>query len=242
MPRTSRATERGGPAEREGRVISGLKRVVTAAALVLAAYAGFRWGAYVFPPAERLLGMRSEPVFIPAQPMQQVVGQPTRELADSTLRRFERFRQGKGGDHLALSGRDLSSVVRYSMPGLVPPGVSDPTVVLEQGRVRLEARVAVASFPPLARLRAVMGVLPDTVPLELEGALVPTDQEYMMFLVDRVEVAHLPIPKSMVAELLKSLGRQAPPSMPPDALPVPIPDGVKSVYVQRDSLVLVAKR
>lgn len=228
------------PKEREGRVFGALKKILALVVLVLVAYAGFRWGAYVFPPLERLLGYRSAPVYVPAEPAAS--NAPSAELADSTLDRFERFRRGKGGDRLALSGPELSSVVRYSMPGLVPPGVSDPTVELVEGRIRLKARVAVAAFPKLDRLKAIAGVLPDTVPLELEGALVPSDQAFMALLVDKVEAAHIPIPKSMVAEVLNGLGRQAPASMPADALPVPIPDGVKSVYVQRDSLVLVAKK
>lgn len=215
-----------------------LAAVVLVVALVLAAYAGFRWGSYVFPPLERLLGMDA----VPAQATPDASNEPTAQLADSTLDRFERFRSGRDGDRLALSGREISSVVRFAIPGLIPPGVSEPTVDLEQGRVHLKARLAVAAFPQLSRLGVIMGMLPDTVPLEIEGSLVPADQEYMALKVDTVALAYVPIPKSMVEEVLKGLHRRGPPTMSPDALPVPIPDGVKSVYVQRDSLVLTAKR
>jgi hypothetical protein len=218
-----------------------LAAVVLVVALVAAAYAGFRWGSHVFPPLERLLGMHPAPVVVPTEATRASDG-PTAQLADSTLERFERFRRGRGGDRLALSGRELSAVARFAMPGLIPPGVSEPTVDLEQGRVHLKARLAVASFPQLSRVGAMMGMLPDTVPLEMEGTLVPSDQDRMALLVDKVEVAYLPVPKSMVVEILKGLRRGAPSTMPADALPVPIPEGVKSVYVQRDSLVLVAKR
>jgi hypothetical protein len=227
-------------------VIGTLKKVLAGVVLVLvvvvAAYVGFRWGSTIFPPVERLLGMHPAPVAVPVQAASGPANQPTAQVADSTLERFERFRRGRGGDRLALSGRELSSVARFAMPGLIPPGVSEPTLELEQGHIHLKARVAVAAFPQLSRLGGLMGMLPDTVPLEMEGSLVPSDAEYMALLVDKVELAYVPIPKSMVVEVLKGLGRHAPSTMPPDALPVPIPDGVKFIYVQRDSLVLVAKR
>jgi hypothetical protein len=232
----------GDSARREERVFGTLKKifaaVVLVVALVLAAYAGFRWGSYVFPPVERLLGMGA----VPAQATPEASSQPTAQLADSTLERFERLRSGKGGDRLALSGRELTAVVRFAVPELIPPGVSEPTVELRQGRIHLLARVATSAFPQLSRLAGMMGMLPDTVPLEMEGSLVPNDPEYMALVVDEVAVAYVPVPKSMVVDVLKGLHRRAPPTMPPDAVPVPIPDGVKSVYVQRDSLVLTAKR
>ncbi len=223
-------------------MLGALKKVFSLAVLVAVAYAWFRWGSHVFPPLERLFGYEHAPAFVPAEPQGSVGNGPSAALADSTLDRFERFRRGKGGQRLSLSGRELSSVVRYSMPGLVPPGVSDPTVELDQGRIHLKARVAVEAFPKLSGLTRIMGMLPDTIPLEMEGALVPSDQAFMALLVDKVEAAHVPIPRRMVADVLDGLGRHAPASMPADALPVPIPDGVQSVYVQRDSLVLVSKR
>jgi hypothetical protein len=227
-------------------VVRALKRLVVLVALVMAAYAGFRWGSYVFPPLEKMLGL-TPPAFIPATESAAMEGGgitagPSAALADATLDRFERFRQGEGGDRLALGGTELSSVLRYAMPGMVPPGVADPTVELVEGRVHLKARVAVAAFPHLPQLDRILGMLPDTVALEMEGSLVAVDQATMALMVDKVEASHVPIPKRMVGDVLKGLGRQAPKTLPADAIPVPIPDGVKSVYVQRDSLVLVAKR
>jgi hypothetical protein len=221
-------------------VVRAVKRLIAFVALVLAAYAGFRWGGVVFPPMERWLGLSSHADSAAAGA--PVTEAPSAEIADATLDRFERFRSGGGEDHLALSGTQLSSVVRYALPGIVPPGVSEPTVAVEQGRIRLGARVSLEAFPRLPHLDQILGILPDTVLLEMEGALVPFDPQYMALLVDKVSASHVPIPKRMFADVLQGLGRQAPSGLPPDALPVPIPSGVKSVYVQRDSLVLVAAR
>lgn len=207
--------------------------------LILVAYAGFRWGPLVFPSVERALGL-GEPVWVPAAPG-TAPEQPTPELADATLDRFERFRRGEGGGRLALGGAELSSVVRYALPGIIPPGVDDPTVELREGRVRVSARVALEAFPRLPDLDQVLGILPDTVLVEMEGALVPLDQSFLALLVDRVEASRIPVPKRMVASVLAGLGREGPASLPSDALAVPIPDGVQSVFVQQDSLVLIAR-
>lgn len=217
-----------------------LRKVTWAILLVLVALASWRWGPAALPPVARALGLGA-PVWVPA-PASSGPVQPSPELADTTLDRFERFRRGEGEDRLALGATELSSVLRYSLPGLVPPGVSDPAVYLEDGKVRIRARVALEALPRRPDLEQVMGILPDTVLLEMVGTLLPLDQAFLALRVDRVEAARVPIPQRMVADLLASLGLEGPPSLPADALAVPIPDGVRSVVVQKDSLVLEARR
>jgi hypothetical protein len=219
-------------------VIGFFKKAVAVLALIVAAYAGFRWGPMVFPRMERLMGWSVEP----SPATSPDADQPTAELADATLQRFERFRSGQGPNRLALGGPELSAVVRHALPGIVPPGVSEPTVALNDGRVRLSARVALEAFPRLPTLDGIVGILPDTVLVELEGALVPHDPNRLALLVDRVHAARVPIPRRLVGDVLAGFGRGAPEGFSEDALPVPLPDGLRSVYVQRDSLVLLAER
>lgn len=216
-----------------------IRKLVSLLVLVLVAYAGFRWGPYVFPAVERALGL-GEPVYVEAPPG-SVPDRPSPEVADATLDRFEAFRRGEGGGRLALSGNEVSSVIRYAFPGIIPPGVDQPEVALEEGRVRLSARVALEAFPRLPALDQVVGILPDTVRVEMEGALVPLDQRFLALLVDRVEASGIPIPRRMVGDILAGLGRSGPASLPADALSVPIPDGIQAVFVQKDSLVLQAR-
>lgn len=218
-------------------MIGLLKKLVALVVLVAVAYAGFRWGPLVFPSLEQALGFRQASVS--SQPDEAV---PSPELADSTLDRFERFRDGQGADRLALSGVELSSVVRYALPGIVPPGVADPTVTLSDGRVQLSARVAVAAFPRLPKLDDIVGVLPDTVSVEMTGSLVPLDQEHMALLVDHVEAARIPLPRRLIPDILQGFGRGRSKALPDDGLAVPKPDGIQSIFVQRDSLVLIAER
>jgi len=213
-----------------------IRRFVLLVALVGAAYAGFRWGPAVFPRLEQALGIGGEEASLADD------ARPTAELADSTLDRFERFRSGEGGDRLVLGGRELSSVIRFSLPGIIPPGVSDPLVRLEDGQVYLSARVAVEAFPRLPKLDEVVGILPDTVNVEIRGSLVPHDQANLALIVDRISAARVPLPTRMVAQVLEGFGRGGRSGLGPDALPVPLPDGIRSVHVQRDSLVLIAER
>ena len=99
-----------------------MKKLVIVAVLLAVAYAGFRWGDLVFPRIDHLLGRQSEPSEAEAP------RGPSPELADSTLARFERFRDGKSGDRMSFGGTELSSVLRYALPGIVPPGVTGTIV------------------------------------------------------------------------------------------------------------------
>lgn len=213
-----------------------MKKVGIVVVLVAVAYAGFRWGDLVFPRIDHLLGRSATLSEAGAQ------REPSQELADSTLVRFERFRDGKSGNRTSFGSTELSSVLRYALPGIVPPGVTQPTVELENGRVHASARVAVGAFPRLPHLDQVVGILPDTVLVEMRGSLVRVDQEHLAFLVDQVQVAHIPLPKRMTSDVLDGLGADRQKNLPKDALMVPLPDGLESAFVQRDSLVLLAKR
>lgn len=210
-----------------------MKKILVAAVLILVAYAGFRWGPAVFPGIERALGI--DPI-IPAG----ADAQPTPELAERTLDLFEQFRAGEAGDRFMLGGTELSAVVRYSLPGLIPRGITAPKIELDKGRAHLSARVAVESFPDLPRLDHIIGLLPDTILIEIRGSLVPLDQRHMALVVDRLLAMRIPIPTRLVGDVLKAFGQSRPASLPDDALEVPLPDGMRSVFVQRDSLVMIA--
>lgn len=214
-----------------------LKKLVAVVVLVLVAYAGFRWGPWVFPRLERALGMDG-----PEEVAEPAVEGPSAELADRTLDRFESFRKGDGPERIALGGVELTSVVRYALPGIVPPGVDEPTVTLSDGRVGVRARVALAAFPRLPKLDDVLGILPDTVDVSMEGSLVPLDREHLALMVDHIEASRIPLPRRMIPRVLAGFGRDGSSALPEDALSVPLPDGLHSVFVQRDSLVLIAER
>lgn len=167
---------------------------------------------------------------------------PSPELAESTLDRFEALRGGEGDGLLRLGDAELTSVVRFALPGLLPQGMDEPTVTLRDGRVVISADVAVASFPELPSLDDVIGLLPDTVRLQFRGTIAPFDEERVALFVDQVEASRIPLPDRYVPRILEALGRPRVRDLAADAVAIPIPEGLEAIYVLRDSMILVADR
>ena len=199
--------------------------------LVAAAFAGWKWGPDVFP---KVAGWFAE-----EEGTLEVL--PSPELADAALDRFERFRSGEGGDQLSLSAAEVVSVIRYSAPGMVPGGIANPVVEFRDGVVSLRARIAVEAFPGLPALDGILGFLPDTVAITIEGALSPIDEDAVALIVHGVRASFVPVPlpDGMTPDILTALGRRHVAGLPEDALPFPLPDGVGSAHVLRDRLILV---
>ena len=199
--------------------------------LLAAAFAGWKWGPAVFP---RVGGWFAE-----EEATVEVL--PSPELAEAALDRFERFRGGEGGDQLSLSATEVVSVIRYSAPGMVPGGISNPVVEFRDGVVFLSARIAVEAFPGLPTLDGILGFLPDTVAIAVEGALSPLNDDGVALVVHGVRASFIPVPlpDGMTPKILTALGRRHVAGLPEDALAFPLPDGVRSAHVLRDRLILV---
>ncbi len=216
-------------------MFSGMKsclgRLIILALLLGAAYAGWRWGPLVFPRLQEWLGSPEtvRPVDVPA---------PSAELADSVLEMVQGLQGGVGGHRLALGGREITSVLRYSVPGFVPEGVRDPEVSFHEARVHLRAKVALGAFPDLPDLGAVLGLLPDTVSVEFQASLLPFGTETAALVVHHIEANRIPLPRRVIPDILRAMGRRDHPGLPPEALVVPLPTGLTSAYIHTDSLIL----
>ena len=209
---------------------SCLGKAISLVLLLVVAYAGWRWGPAVFPRVEEWLGLETtEEALAPL---------PTPELADSVVDRVQAFRRSGGEGQLALGGRELTSVLRYSVPGLVPEGIKEPEVELRDGRVHLTARVVLQSFPELPDLGPVLGSLPDTLDVQVEASLLPFGPEEAALVVHALEASRIPIPRRLIPEILRAMGRVERPGLPPEALTVPLPAGLGSAYILTDSLIL----
>lgn len=207
-----------------------LGKVLLLLILVLAAYGGWRWGPAVFPRVEEWLGVSSGE--------SPAATEPTPELADSALTRIQSLQEPEEPTEVALTGPEVTSVLRYSVPGLIPDGIRGLEVELKEERVRLMARVALSSFPDLPDLGPVLGILPDTVEVRLEATLLPFGGRQAALLVQDLEASRIPLPRRLIPEILRSLGREDRPGLPPEALLVPLPAGVTSAYIRTDSLIL----
>ncbi len=201
--------------------------IVMVGLLGVAAFAGWRWGDPFFSKVAP--GLDSAPV-------------ASREISDRTLERFEAFRRGEGDERLVLGNLELESVLRFGVPQMFPPGVDAPSVNMKDGVIEVGGDVAVASFPQLPDLGGVIGFLPDTLRVEVEGTISPLSEHRAALVVHQVRALGIPLPDRMIREILVAFGRQTIADLPDDAMPVPLPDGIESAYILRDSLVLVHNR
>lgn len=210
-----------------------VRRILDLVILVLVAYAGWRWGGFVFPGLEERLGIGDGPAIVV-----EGVG-PSEELGQQALGRIEELLEGNG-DELELSGPELTSILRYARPDLVPDGLSEPSVRLVEGRAHTAADVALAQFPGLRDLGPVTGILPDTVTLELQGSVMGFGDRSAALVVQGIEIAGVPLPRQVIPEVVRAFRRADRPGLPDEALVVTLPEGIQSAHVVGDRLVLVA--
>lgn len=203
------------------------------AALVVAlvlAYAGWRWGGMARPGASAG-GSSSREARV----------EPTPEMAEATLAAVDSFRRTSDATDMALTAVELESLLRYSAPGIVPEGVSPPRIEFRSDRIVLQGRVAVDAFPPVPEVERLVGVLPDTVSTSIEGSILPYEEGRAALRVRRIRVSGVPLPRSLTPGLLRLVGRNDRPGLPPDAIDAPLPAGLSSAYILSDRLVLVAR-
>ena len=210
-----------------------LNRFVTRTMLVLvavlAAYGGWRWGDVVFPRVEATLGIGQ--VEVAELPVSV-------ETAARVTARIEEFQVSEESE-LRLESSEVSSLLRYSIPGILPAGVLDPSVVLEGDRMEIRARVLPATISDLSKLSGIAGILPDTVDVAVEGSLAPFGTEGSMFVVEGIDVQGWPVPSRAVPEILGALGQEPLPGAPASAVQVPTLRGLIGAYVEDGKLVVV---
>ncbi|MFC1660133.1 hypothetical protein ACFL3S_01530 [Gemmatimonadota bacterium] len=213
-----------------GCLKSCLGRVVSLLILLLALFVGWKWGPVFAPVVKEWLGIETS---------SSAQGpEPSPELADSVLLHLQAFSRGEGGARMALGNRELTSVLRYSLQTLLPEGVSEPSARMQGERILLRSKVQLASFPDLPDLGPILGLLPDTLDVALEGSLMALGDEEGVLLVRGVEASRIPLPRRMIPQILRALGRESRPGLPPEAFVFPLPGVLTSAYILSDSLIL----
>jgi len=158
------------------------------------------------------------------------------------MARLGRLRDSDGDRTVSLSGLELTSMLRFGPASQLPTGVLEPHVEMEDGQIRLSGNVVLSVFPDLPELGAIIGILPDTLPVTLRATLVPFGEEDAALVVHRLDVARIPLPGRLIPEILEALGREEEVGLPPDALRIHLPESLVSAYVLSDSLVLRSDR
>ena len=200
--------------------------------LVIVAWVGWRYGDAIFPQIEERLGMERDVIVVEEVQASEALSETANEglvaLVDGDL------------DELALTGAELTSLLRYTHADVVPEGIANPTVRLENGRAFASADVAPADFPSLPDLGPIAGMLPDVVRLELSGSVMGFGEGDAALVVQGIDIGGIPLPRTLIPEILNALGRTDQAGLPREAVAVDLPDGVESAHVADDRLVLVA--
>ncbi len=206
-------------------------RLLLMAAVVLAAYAGWRWGDAVFPRGEEMLGMRRGAD-------SAVSNEVTPAAAQAAEARIRAFRDSMEPE-LRLDSFEVSSLLRYSLPDLLPPGVIRPGVTMDADRIDIRASVLPQVLPELPDLGGIVEILPDTLLVLVRGSLSPFGDDGSMLLIRAIEVQGVPIPSPVFPDILAALGRQDARGLPESAVLVPAFGRIKGAYIENGQLVLV---
>ena len=207
-----------------------MTRMFLVVVVALAGYAGWNWGHTVFPRVgeEPGIGQAARVTGAPVAP----------ETAARATAKIEQFR-GSENPELRLESSEVSSLLRYSIPGILPGGVVDPSVSFAEDRIEVSARVLPAGIPDLPQLGGILGLLPDTVEVLVVGALLPSSEKGTLFLIEGIELQGWPVPRRSLPEILSALGRKAQPGVSASAVLVPALWGLKGAHIADGGLVLV---
>jgi hypothetical protein len=166
----------------------------------------------------------------------------TPELAAQADAKLTSLGDEDGPDRVALDESELQSLIEYRWSGFLPDDVVDPTVGVSDGRVTLEAGVATARFGRIGELREIVQFLPDTAALRAVASFVPLDSGQVALEVHELGAAGIPVPRQLIPSVLGRFRGGPAPSVGPNSITVPLPPGIRSVYIRGDSLVFTANR
>jgi hypothetical protein len=197
------------------------------ALLILAGIIGAAWhfGPTLYEDAR---GVYAEPVPGPT---------PSLELAAAAEERVQGLLDGIHAE-ISLAAVELESLIHFRLADGWPDGVSLPTVSLRDDELHLGFRLAHERLPNLPELDGILGFLPDTVPVQLRGRVLALSGGEAALLVHRIDAASIPIPRRFFQPILDRVQPRQRADLPPEALFLPLPAGIRSARVDGDRLVL----
>lgn len=166
--------------------------------------------------------------------------------AETILVQASRVRVGRDRS-ISLTSEDLTALLRFGLPGVVPAGVLDPSVSIERGAVRISATFVHADFAAADELGALASVLPDTASVTVHGRISTVAAGWVDFRIERAVVGGIPVPEVVLAAVARRLpfGRTGSTALPrgPGSHDKPLlrvrrPHGVGLIYVAGQRLVV----
>jgi hypothetical protein len=108
------------------------------------------------------------------------------------------------------------------------------------GRVTLEAGVATARFHRVTELRDIISLLPDTTTLRAVGSFIPLEDGQVGLEIHELAAASIPVPRRLIPTVLARFPGSGSPELPANAVAIPLPPGIRTLYVSGDTMVFVA--
>ena len=202
---------------------------------LLVVFAALLIGAWLF--RDKLIGMWQS---LRAEDVPQEVSPA---LADRAEQKLAAMTTADAPERVTLSSPELQSLVAYRMASSLPSFILEPIVTVEDGDLRVRARVPtdeVSGMRSLGGTEEILSMLPDTTEVVAKGHLIPLGSGRVALSVDEVTAASIPLPSRVIPRILTSIGRVDEPNLPEDALAVRLPDGVDNVFADGDSIVFMA--
>lgn len=144
-------------------------------------------------------------------------------------------------DRVALREDELQSLIEARSDQFLPPYIVAPRVELRGARLKVRFQVPTDRFPRVEELGEVLGFLPDTTEVVASGQLIPLRESRVGITIDELSAARIPLPRGMIPAILRRLGRQDEPGLPPDAFGIALPKGVSNAYIRGDSLIFMGR-
>lgn len=166
---------------------------------------------------------------------------PSPEIAAEAVNRYQEVVEGEL-DEGEFTAVELESILTYRLPEYLPEGIDEPSIRFRDGELILGLRMARTLLPDVPELERIMEILPDTVPVQIRGSLLPVGEREAAFMVRRIDVANVPIPRRFYARILEGLDPREREGLPAEAISVPLPPGVGSALIRNDRLVLITIR
>lgn len=166
------------------------------------------------------------------------------ELAERAEQKLAIMNRSDPPEHVSLTSAELQSLVAYRMAETLPPFILAPVVTVEDGELRVRARVAteqVAGMRGVGGAEELLAMLPDTTDVEAKAHLIPLGGGRVGLAIDDVSAASIPLPARVIPRILDSVGRVDEPGLPREALAVRLPTGVATAFAHGDSIVFVGR-
>lgn len=144
-------------------------------------------------------------------------------------------------DRVALMEDEVQRLVEASSGSLLPSYIVAPRVELRGSRLKIRFQVPTNRFPRAEELGEVLGFLPDTTEVVASGQIIPLRESRVGVTVDELSAARIPLPRGMIPAILKRLGREDEPGLPPDAFGFELPEGAVNAYIRGDSLIFTGR-